>query len=173
MNLRKYYPIIALFALACSPAEEETIPTGEMRAPVLPETMFEYADVQLPEHFLTPGMSFFESTPASNPTTNAGATLGRVLFYDRELSASRSVSCGSCHKQEHGFADPAPGSTGHAGGITSRNASHLVNLRYNFRLFWDLRADGLEEQVLMPIQDELEMGMTLPMAVERVKAAPY
>src|SRR5438067_508712 len=33
------------------------------------------------------------------------ATLGRVLFYDKNLSFDKSVSCGSCHQQQYGFAD--------------------------------------------------------------------
>src|SRR6478735_2184573 len=40
------------------------------------------------------------------------ATLGRVLFYDKELSANKNISCGSCHKQENAFADASRFSKG-------------------------------------------------------------
>ena len=33
-----------------------------------------------------------------NGITNAKATLGRVLFYDKNLSIDNTISCGSCHK---------------------------------------------------------------------------
>ena len=48
-----------------------------------------------------------DNTPDSNAVTDAGATLGRVLFYDRRLSANDQIACGSCHMQEFGFSDTA------------------------------------------------------------------
>ena len=50
----------------------------------------------------------FDNTPTDNPITDAGATLGRVLFYDTRLSANDTVSCSSCHVQKPAFADPKP-----------------------------------------------------------------
>ena len=54
--------------------------------PVLPATSFQYSDagIALPRQFTTvPGNpSAEDNTPANNPVSNAGATLGRVLFYD-------------------------------------------------------------------------------------------
>lgn len=47
-----------------------------------------------------------DNTPDTNPITNAGAALGRVLFYDKNLSQNGTVSCASCHQQAHGFSDP-------------------------------------------------------------------
>ena len=95
--------------------------------------------------------------------TDAGATLGRVLFYDTRLSANGSISCGSCHVQKSGFADPKPGSQGFAGGTTDRHAMNLVNLRYHprGRFFWDERGGNLESMVLLPVENRLEMGQDL------------
>ena len=45
---------------------------------------------------------------SGNPITDAGATLGRVLFYDPRLSANDGTSCASCHRQSLGFADALP-----------------------------------------------------------------
>jgi cytochrome c peroxidase len=126
----------------------------------LPETPYRYAETELPAHFKTATARRFDNTPADNPLTDAGATLGRVLFYDTRLSANNTTSCGSCHQQRYAFAEPARFSRGFAGRLTDRNAPGLVNLRYypRGRFFWDDRAGTLEEQVLMPIRSPVEMG---------------
>ena len=95
--------------------------------------------------------------------TNAGAALGRVLFYDKRLSANDTTSCSSCHQQKHGFSDPEKLSKGLHGKLTRRRSMGLTNARFyaRGRFFWDERAATLEDQVLMPIQDEVEMGMKL------------
>jgi cytochrome c peroxidase len=126
----------------------------------LPPTPFNYADGELPAHFTTPAAQRFDNTPRDNPITNAGATLGRVLFYDTRLSASNTIACGSCHLQTHAFADPNPRSRGHRGGMTDRHAMNLVNLRYHprARFFWDERGGNLEAMVLLPVENGLEMG---------------
>ena len=53
-----------------------------------------------------------DNTPQNNPITDEGANLGRVLFYDDNLSATNTVSCASCHVQEHAFGDLAQRSQG-------------------------------------------------------------
>lgn len=90
-------------------------------------------------------------------------TLSRVLFYDQNLSYNNNVACASCHIPEFGFSDPNAFSTGFEGELTGRNSMGLAQARYypNDRFFWDERAADLEEQTLMPIQDHIEMGMTL------------
>ena len=129
----------------------------------LPVSLFNYAAQGLPAHMLAPPVRNTDNSPASNPVTNAGATLGRVLFYDRNLSLNKTVSCGSCHKQANGFADALTMSKGFNGGNTDRNSMSLSNARYyeNGRFFWDERAATLEVQVLAPIQNAVEMGLTL------------
>ena len=133
----------------------------------LPATPYRYANVELPAHFKQSAASH-DNTPPDNPLTDDGATLGRVLFYDTRLSANNTTSCGSCHLQAHAFADPKPSSKGFHGGLTDRRAMPLVNLRYyaRGRFFWDERAGNLEEMVLLPIQNRLEMGQSLPQVVE-------
>lgn len=126
----------------------------------------------LPAHFLDAGVVALDNTPAGNEVTDAGATLGRALFYDPRLSANQTVSCASCHQQEAAFADPEVLSLGFDGGRTARHGMPLVNVRWYEpgSMFWDERADTLEEQVLMPIQDAVEMGLTLDELEERVAA---
>lgn len=116
-----------------------------------------------------------DNTPVSNAVTDAGATLGRVLFYDRQLSANDRISCSSCHVQAFGFADTARLSHGFAGGLTKRHSMALANARFyaNGKFFWDERAGTLEAQVLMPVQDKVEMGMTLPALETKLAASSF
>lgn len=44
--------------------------------------------------------------PPGNPTTPDKVLLGKALFWDEQLSSSRSVACGTCHVPESGGADP-------------------------------------------------------------------
>lgn len=141
----------------------------------LPETPYDYANIELPEHFVSSLARGFDNTPADNPITDAGATLGRVLFYDTLLSANSAISCASCHAQEASFSDTKKLSTGFDGGLTGRNSMAAIDARYYLdgRFFWDERAETLEDQVLMPIQNEVEMGLTLDEAVSRVASADH
>ena len=116
-----------------------------------------------------------DNTPDSNAVTDAGATLGRVLFYDRRLSANDRIACGSCHVQSLGFSDTARFSRGFAGGLTRRHSMGLANARFysSGRFFWDERAGTLEAQVLTPVQDPVEMGMTLPALEVKLASASF
>lgn len=149
-------------------------PTGDLPAPALPDAAHDYSPA-LPDHFRTATLDRFDNTPADNPTTDAGATLGRVLFYDRRLSANGETSCASCHDAAAGFSDPRVRSVGFEGEETRRHSMQLINLRWYAReaMFWDERAETLEAQVLMPIQDEVEMGLSLDELVDRVRGADY
>ena len=44
--------------------------------------------------------------PAGNPTTDSKANLGKTLFWDEQLSGTRTMACGSCHVATGGGADP-------------------------------------------------------------------
>ncbi len=130
----------------------------------LPGSPFNYANILLPNFFLDNDVQDEDNIPNNNAVTDNGATLGRVLFYDTKLSLNNTISCASCHIQENGFSDPNQFSTGFDGGLTGRNSMGLANARFyeNGRFFWDERANSLETQTLMPIQDLVEMGMSLP-----------
>ncbi len=141
----------------------------------LPGTPASYANPVLPNYFLQQPVLGQDNTPADNPVTNVAATLGRVLFYDKRLSFNQTISCSSCHQQAFGFSDPAKFSRGFEGGLTGRNSMGLTNARWYQRraFFWDERAASLEIQVLQPIQNAVEMGMTLPALVTRLSAEPF
>ena len=172
----------AACAVACSRSTEVVTPTGSnLREPILPSAWYSYsdADVSLPPQFVGPGpggpVVVTDNTPTTNHTTNAGATLGRVLFYDVRLSANDQVACASCHRQAFAFGDTARLSRGFKGGLTRRHAMGLANARFyqRGRFFWDERAATLEAQVLMPIQDTTEMGMTVTNLVSKVGTTKY
>jgi len=96
-----------------------------------------------------------------NPITDKGATLGRVLFYDKKMSSNNTISCSSCHKQAIAFGDNSVASTG-VNGTTGRHAMRLINTRFavESKFFWDERAASLEIQTTMPIKDHGEMGFS-------------
>ena len=107
-----------------------------------------------------PAFNLPDNTPPGNEITNTGATLGRLLFYDKRLSRNNTVSCSSCHQQDHAFSNPVVASTGVAG-MTNRHAMRLVNARFSEpRFFWDDRAPSLENLVTQPIRNPIEMGFS-------------
>ena len=79
------------------------------------------------------------------------------------------------YQQARGFSDNLAFSRGFAGGLTGRNSMPVTDARFyrNGRFFWDERAATLEAQVLQPIINPVEMGLTLPELVTRVSAQPY
>lgn len=118
--------------------------------------LFNYADQDIPPYVVR------DNTPMANPISDAGATLGRVLFYDVNLSANNAVACAHCHKQEFAFGDNRQLSVGLNGGLTGRHSMRLINARFadENRFFWDERAVSLEDQSTRPIQDHVEMGFS-------------
>ncbi len=131
----------------------------------LPDTLFDYTPV-IPAHIQSdPIFSFSSNVPSSNPQTNEGITLGRVLFYDKRLSNDNTISCASCHLQENAFSFPEQFSEGINQQITPRNSMAIVNMRWNRKFFWDLRENRIEDQVLQPIKHPGEMATNLDQLV--------
>ena len=102
-----------------------------------------------------------DNTPPDNRISNAGATLGRVLFNDKHLSTNNTVSCASCHRQALGFTDAARFSPGVVPGVLgTAHTMRLGNVAF-YRpgsMFWDKRAATLELQATQPVQNANEMG---------------
>lgn len=159
------------------PDQQTTESDAEILAKTLnlPNEAYNYSNISLPNHFMAANVQATNNTPSTNPTTDLGATLGRVLFYDKNLSANNTIACASCHLQSKSFTDPEQFSTGFEGGKTGRNSMSLANALFyqNGKFFWDERAATLEEQTLMPIQDLVEMGMTLDVLVPKLQALDY
>lgn len=174
---KKVFLACCLLLIMLSCTKETDLPTiGDSEMAInLPNNPFNYSNPGLPQHLLDPAILNADNTPFNNPVTDHGATLGRVLFYDKNLSFNKTVACASCHQQDRGFSDPLVLSDGFEGGKTGRHSMGLTNARFyqNGRFFWDERAASLEEQVLLPMQDPVEMGMTLDSVVARVANLDY
>lgn len=164
-----------LFYRAFYDPAQQNIASTTANALGLPGNSFNYAAPVLPANFLVNPILAEDNMRASNITTDAGATLGRVLFYDKRLSTNQTISCASCHVQSHGFSDPRQFSVGYDGSLGTRNAMGLSNARWYQRqhFFWDERATTLEVQTLQPIQNPIEMGMTLQALTNRLAAEPF
>lgn len=97
--------------------------------------------------------------PENNPMTPAKIELGRLLFFDKRLSADDSVACATCHSPIKGFSDNLRVSSGIQGRQGDRNAPTIINRFSKSQQFWDGRAASLEEQAKGPLINPLEMGM--------------
>ena len=117
------------------------------------DNLFNYEDQDIPDYIA-------KDNTSTNPIDDKIATLGRVLFYDKNLSSNNTIACASCHIQEHAFSDLAVQSIGLDGGFTGRHSMRLINARFadETHFFWDERANTLEAQTTQPIQDHIEMG---------------
>lgn len=136
--------------------------------------------IELPPHMTHVGAR----APVVN---NAKATLGAVLFYDTKLSANNKVSCASCHKQSIAFSDDVAFSKGFNGELTKRNSLALgsaPNFEVSYRgettalaspagFFWDERAHTIQEQSLLTLQDDIEMGMDMFELTDRLEKIAY
>ncbi len=107
--------------------------------------------------------------PSDNPLTVEGVDLGRHLFYDERLSGDNSMSCATCHHPSMNFTDTARFSTGITGAVGTRNSMPLINLGWQKFFFWDGRVNSLEEQVLHPVINPIEMNDRWPLVVEELK----
>jgi len=120
--------------------------------------------LEIPSHF--PDMNI----PEDNPMTVEGVELGRKLFYEKKLSGDNTMSCASCHAPENAFSDPNQFSTGIDGIEGNRNSMALVNLGWQNFFFWDGRAKTLEEQILGPVPNPIEMHQSWTAAVAKINA---
>lgn len=170
------YAVVLITTISCQSPELDAV--GETYLD-LPATPFEY-DV------------FGDSA-------NAKAALGRVLFYDRQMSLNNTTSCASCHKQSFGFADNQKFSRGFESRFTTRNSMPIQNMAQiqfiandtksnvsslpfpgdNFfpggnHFFWDGRERSLEKLILQPVGNHIEMGITdIDALTEKLSAQPH
>lgn len=150
MSRAFFIAIIAGFAaLGCSPGERST--TANTGSPE-PYTW------NLPAGFPMPLI------PSDNPMTADKVALGRMLFYDKRLSAKASISCATCHQQALAFSDGRVTPVGLKGDVHPRNAPTLANIAYVPRLNWaNPQAKTLEVQMEGPLFGHgapiIEMGL--------------
>jgi len=108
--------------------------------------------------------------PEDNPYSVARAELGKVLFFDGRLSSNDVVSCAFCHEAAHAFSASTPLSRGVNGKLGVRHAQTLINRAWGKSQFWDGRAPTLEAQVIVPVANPDEMGMTPDAVVQKIRA---
>jgi cytochrome c peroxidase len=116
---------------------------------------------------LTSGETPAERAFATKPNTKEH--LGEQLFFDKILSATQTISCASCHIPSHGFADTTAVSTGIHGRKGTRNTPSCTNMAERPYFFHDGRAATLEDQVVIPVENPVEMGLSAHDAVARLR----
>lgn len=160
---KNIFPFLALFSfLSCQNDSDTTIQEVDTYPAVLAAfgntidltNLANYANQPVPTYIL-------KDNTNGNTISDKVATLGRVLFYDKNLSSNNTISCSSCHQQINAFSDISVSSSG-VNGTTGRHSMRLINTRFaaETKFFWDERALNLETQTTMPIKDHGEMGFS-------------
>lgn len=144
MNIKSLYIVVFVLVMGLIGCRKE-IPLPQPIYSPIPYEM------ELPSHF--PQMVI----PADNPLTIEGVNLGRYLFWDERLSGDNSMACATCHLPQFGFGENKAFSTGIDEIMGNRNAMPLQNLGWAPNFFWDGRVMTLEDQVLQPVENPIEM----------------
>ncbi|KKG15291.1 cytochrome C peroxidase [Methanosarcina sp. 2.H.T.1A.6] len=116
------------------------------------------------------------TTTASAGDLSPKEELGKLLYFDENLSTPKGQSCASCHDPEFGFADPdqnlpvsqgvLPRMFGNRNSPSAAYASYSPDFTHAYEddqifyyggQFWDGRADNLIEQAKGPFLNPLEM----------------
>lgn len=111
--------------------------------------------------------------PKDNPISEGKIALGEQLFFDKRLSRDNSISCASCHMPSLAFTDGRKVSVGVNGGMTERNAPTLLNVGYQKTLMFDAHISSLELQAIVPIQEHVEMDMSMIELINKLKVDPF
>ncbi len=98
-------------------------------------------------------------------------SLGKKLFYDKDLSLGKDISCASCHNFKKGGADGLSTAIGHK---NQENPFHLntptvLNTAFSKQYFWNGRSETLQDQAKGPLQAKFEMAITPKLAEQRIK----
>ncbi|MCB2377848.1 cytochrome-c peroxidase [Hymenobacter sp. BT635] len=107
--------------------------------------------------------------PASNPLTQEGVALGRMLFYEPRLSRNNTLSCGSCHQQSKAFTDGRALALGVDGAVNPRGTMSLANILWEPALNWDGAATSLETQARKPIENPSELHQSLAIGAAKLQ----
>ncbi len=184
MKPQKLFIVIlgaVFFSLAALPSIQQTQRITSGNEPYLPSVTYDYMNVDSPLFLINNPVSNTQYSPSppsgggGPAVNNRGATLGRVLFYDTQLSKNRTVSCASCHDSKLGFADKVDFSEGFDGDVTDRNSLGIVNAKFGrFSGFlWDRRANGMDDQIFLALESSIEMGLSKDTMVARLEATSF
>ncbi len=177
--MKKYVFLVSILFVSCASDEDvyTEIPEETIDTPTIPtdtdvnginmsdyftinfSSLPNYSNPEYPIHYVN--VVGDNNEPANNQATDTGAILGRILFFDKQLSINDAVSCASCHDQTIAFTDNNQFSTGFDGvNVTGAHSMRLLNARFyeGESFFWDKRAATLEDQTTEPIINSVEMG---------------
>lgn len=132
----------------------------------VPDTGNEVLTLDVPKGFPYPII------PPDNLPTRNRIELGERIFFDPILSRDSSISCGSCHHTDKKMIDGLQFSTGIDNNQTTRNSMTILNVAYQPYMFWDGGSPTLEQQVLAPIDNPLEMDYDINLVVARLRTHP-
>ena len=118
------------------------------------------------------GLDTHIPVPDDNPLNPETINLGRKLFFDKRLSKDNSIACATCHDPKRAFTDEHPRAKGINNQIGPRRSPRILNRAWGKSFFWDGRVATLEEQVIQPITNPIEMGLPLDEAIARLNAIP-
>ncbi len=180
--------LVFLCLMSCEKNQHAIL--SEALKPHLPEVSYDYVaenqkinELKLPDFALVNSISSGFQSPSTvnihapvkiKVENNDAATLGRVLFYDAQLSKNNATACASCHQQSKAFADGTDLSQGFGGKVTERNSMGFSNLATNNNFFWDSRQDLMQDLVKEPVTNHIEMGMEdMTSLVEKLKIISY
>ena len=110
------------------------------------------------------------TVPSNNPISTEKVALGKRLFFDKNLSRNRSISCATCHDPAQGFSNGKMFAQGVSGRSSARNVPSIVNRLFGRTQFWDGRAETLESQGLAPLLNPDEMAMDENSLLERLQS---
>ena len=99
------------------------------------------------------------------------AKLGEELFSDPILSKDNSTACLSCHDLYNGGDDSNIVSIGFAGKNGNIQSPTVLNAKYNFKQFWNGRANNLIEQADGPFNNPVEHNMNALLIEARLNAS--
>jgi cytochrome c peroxidase len=111
--------------------------------------------------------------PLNNNVNFKKAKLGHELFLDVILSKDNSTACVNCHDLSSGGADARVLSTGFDGKEGNIHSPTVFNARYNFKQFWNGRADNLREQVDGPINNPVEHNLGAKIIEEKINNSKH
>ncbi|MEO1418886.1 MAG: cytochrome c peroxidase [Bacteroidota bacterium] len=112
---------------------------------------------------------FYFSEQVEHQYSEEVVKLGAYLFFDPILSHNLQQSCASCHQPSKSFTDGLAKSRANGvDGEVNRNAPSVINAAYSHRLFYDLRAGSLEQQVSHVVFEEKEFNTNFFEIFERL-----
>lgn len=128
-----------------------------------------FLDDEIKDEYIEIGHLPAVKHPEDNPFSEEKSELGKTLFFDPRLSKSGQISCSNCHEPQLAWGDGKRISHGDFKKEGSRNSPTIINIGQAKSMFWDGRANSLEEQAHAPIESDIEMNTKFHIAVENIK----